>query len=183
MNRIRNSITAFTLSFLLSSCSDLHLAESESFIDAFYSFDPVQLEPFFTNAQESSPDITYYQGWAEGGNYKILNRTPCIAVESNKVECSITVEDDPVLALGIEFKVTDTFHISFESGRISAIETSSDDQPIYYAASDWVRANLPDLIGVPCLGFFNGGPTPGDCARAMAQGYAQFAASDDFPGQ
>ncbi|NKB35522.1 MAG: hypothetical protein GKR91_20670 [Pseudomonadales bacterium] len=156
---------------------------SESFIDAFYSFDQMRLESFLNNAQDSLPSILYYQGWAEGGNYKVLDRKPCVALESDIVECSITVEDDPIMALGIDFKVTDTFQISFENGEIAAVETSSNDPQIYYDARDWVRANLPDLLDIPCQGFFSGGPTPGDCARAMTQGYGQFAASDDFPTQ
>jgi len=52
---------------------------------------------------------------------------------------------------------------------------------VYYDAGDWVRENLPELIEVPCKGFFEGGPTPDDCARAMAEGFAHFAASDEFP--
>jgi hypothetical protein len=61
------------------------------------------------------------------------------------------------------------------------VKTSSDDPQLYYDAADWVRNNLPELIKVPCEGFFDGGPTPGECAKAMAQGYARFAASEDFP--
>jgi hypothetical protein len=177
------------LVFILSACSesdDLRnnkgiLAKAESFIDAFYSFDPVELRAFLSKAEESAPSIIYYQGWAKGGNYKVLNRKPCEISDLNSVKCSITVEDDPILALGIDFKVTDTFQISFENSEISAVKTSSDDPQIYHDAKDWVRANLTDLIEVPCRGYFDGGPTPGDCARAMAEGYSQFAASEDFP--
>jgi hypothetical protein len=178
--------------FIVSACSDSSesddllnnnriLAKAESFIDAFYSFDPVELREFLSNAEESAPSIIYYQGWAKGGNYKVLNRKPCEISDLNSVKCSITVEDDPILALGIDFKVTDTFQISFKNSEISAVKTSSDDPQIYFDAKNWVRANLADLIEVPCRGYFDGGPTPGDCARAMAEGYAQFAASDDFP--
>jgi hypothetical protein len=177
------------LVFIVSACSESNdlqngketLAKAESFIDAFYSFDPVELRTFLLEAEGSAPSIIYYQGWAKGGNYKLLNRKPCERSNLSSVKCSITVEDDPILALGIDFKVTDTFHISFSNGEISAVKASSDDPQIYYDAESWVRANLSNLIEVPCRGFFDGGPTPGDCARAMAEGYAQFAASDDFP--
>ena len=102
------------LVFILSACSesdDLRnnkgiLAKAESFIDAFYSFDPVELRAFLSKAEESAPSIIYYQGWAKGGNYKVLNRKPCEISDLNSVKCSITVEDDPILALGIDFKVT-----------------------------------------------------------------------------
>lgn len=157
------------------------LAAAESLIDAFYSFDPMRLEPMLTAASESSSALMYYQGWAEGGNYKILVRKPCELTGENSVSCSITVEDDPMLALGIDFDVTDTFTISFTDSEITAVDTSSDDLQIYYDARDWVRQQLPDLIEEPCRGYFAGGPTPGECARAMAQGYAQFAASDAYP--
>ncbi len=154
---------------------------AEAFIDAFYSFDPLALEATLSSAAGSVLAITYYQGWAEGGNYKIVDRKRCEFKAANVVSCSITVEDDPMLALGIDFDVTDTFEITFTDTAITAVETSSDDIQLYYDARDWVRRELPALVEEPCRGYFDGGPTPGDCARAMAQGYIQFAASDDFP--
>ena len=158
------------------------LAIAEALIDAFYSFDPEPLAALLNDAGESADQLLYYQGWAEGGNYKIIERGPCIAVTQSSVRCSVTVEDDPVRALGSDFKVTDTFTITFEGTTISAVETSSNDQPIYYLARDWVLANMPGIMEGPCKGFFAGGPTPGDCARAMVEGYRAFAASNEFPG-
>lgn len=188
---MRRLIGSILTVFLVTACNeagesgtqtsnDPNLATAEVMIDAFYSFDPMQLEATLLSAAESSSSILYYQGWAEGGNYKILNRKPCELKAADTVSCSITVADDPMLALGIDFNVTDTFTISFSNNKISAVETSSDDMQIYYDARDWVREQLPELIEEPCQGYFAGGPTPGDCARAMADGYAQFAASDDF---
>lgn len=159
---------------------DSHLPLAEAFIDAFYSFDPVALEATLSSAAGSVSAIIYYQGWAEGGNYKIVDRKRCEIKAANVVSCSITVEDDPMLALGIDFDVTDTFEITFTQNAITAVETSSDDIQLYYDARDWVRKELPALVEEPCRGYFDGGPTPGDCARAMAQGYIQFAASDEF---
>jgi hypothetical protein len=86
-----------------------------------------------------------------------------------------------MLALAVDFFVTDTFEIAFEDGRVSSVETSSNDLPIYYQARDWVRSNMPELIAQPCEGFFAGGATPGDCAQAMAEGYRAFTASDAYP--
>ena len=99
------------------------------------------------------------------------------------VVCPITVEDDPVLALNLDFKVTDTFTITFDGTTISNVDTSSNDKPVYYQASAWVRENLPEIMEGPCEGFFAGGPTPQDCARAMTDGYRKFAESDDFPNE
>jgi hypothetical protein len=158
-----------------------NISTAEAFIDAFYSFDSSRLKSFLAFAGESVPLIVYYQGWAEGGNYEIVKRRPCEVKTSNIIRCAITVADDPMLALGIDFKVTDTFEISFENGEIKSVETSSDDMQVYYNAAEWVKRELPELVEEPCQGFFAGGPTPGDCARAMAEGYRRFAASDDFP--
>lgn len=150
---------------------------AERFIDSFYSFDADSLEKYFHNANESEPSLSFYQGWAEGGNYKVLDRQACKTVEAGTVACPITVEDDPMLALGLEFKVTDTFTFTFEGPILVAVETSSNDLPVYYEAFEWVSENMPEVMSGPCQGFFNGGPTPQDCARAMTEGYRQFAAS------
>ena len=158
------------------------LAIAEAMIDAFYSFDPEPLAALLIDAGESADQLLYYQGWAEGGNYKIIERGACVAVSQVQVRCPVTVEDDPVMALGTDFKVTDTFTITFEGTTISGVETSSNDQPIYYLARDWVQANMPEIMEGPCKDSFAGGATPGDCARAMAEGYRAFAASDEFPG-
>jgi len=193
MRFVIRSVVIVIASVILTTCDEsvetptqitdeFNLAISESFIDAFYSFEPAALAAFLLSAEASASSIIYYQGWAEGGNYKIVDRMPCELNGSDVVSCSITVEDDPVLALGIDFKVTDTFAITFTNSEITAVETSSNDQQLYFDARDWVREELPELVEEPCQGYFAGGPTPGDCARAMAEGYRQFAASDDFPG-
>jgi hypothetical protein len=154
---------------------------AEFLIDDFYSFDSVRLEQALARAEDSKEPLLYYQGWAKGGNYEIVERKHCAVKSSNIVSCPITVKDDPMLALAVDFFVTDTFEIAFEEGRVTSVETSSNDIPIYYQARDWVRSNMPELIAQPCEGFFAGGPTPGDCAQAMAEGYRRFAASDAYP--
>jgi hypothetical protein len=154
---------------------------AESLIDDFYSFDRVRLEEALASAEDSKESLLYYQGWAEGGNYEIVERKQCAVKASNTISCPITVKDDPMLALGVDFFVTDTFEIVFGNGMVTSVETSSNDLPIYYEARDWVRSNMPELIAEFCEGFFAGGPTPGDCASAMAEGYRHFAASDEFP--
>jgi hypothetical protein len=155
---------------------------AEAFVDAFYSFSSAELRSALSSAEESIPSIVYYQGWAKGGNYEIVNRMPCKARGVSLVGCSITVKDDLVGALGIDFNVTDTFEISFSDGKINSVKNSSNDPQVYYNAESWVRSHRPELILEPCRGFFDAGPTPGKCAQAMLQGYVEFAASDDFPG-
>lgn len=170
-------------SLKMGEIGDAELALSEALIDAFYSFKKSRLEAPLSKAAESRDSLIYYQGWAEGGNYKIVARKPCAAISAVSVSCAITVEDDPMLALNIDFDVTDTFTLGFVDGQIRSVETSSNDMQIYYDARDWVEKNHPELIEKPCIGFFAAGPTPGDCAKAMALGYARFAASEDYPSQ
>ncbi len=147
---------------------------AEAFIDAFYSFDPEQLAPLLAAAGESKAQMLYYQGWAEGGEYQIVERKACAGETPDKITCPITVQDNPVLALETGFFVTDTFSISFSDRKIVQVETSSNDQPIYYEARDWVKKEMPEIMAGPCKGFFAGGKTPADCARAMTEGYKQF---------
>lgn len=150
------------------------LQTAESMIDAFYSFDAEVLRPMLANAGEAQGRILGYQGWAEGGNYIVLDRAPCARADNNKIDCAITVQDDPVVALETGFHVTDTFHLTFEGSEIVNVETSSNDQPIYYEARKWVEENLPEVMEGPCRRVDGLRVTPGDCARAMTDGYAQF---------
>ena len=185
----RNFLGLVALSIAVTACShaedggstqpaDRGIDVGEAFIDAFYSFERGRLEPILAAARESAPEIFFYQGWAEGGNYEIVRRAPCKRLRPEAVSCSITVKDDLIGALGIQFNVTDTFVLTLVDETIVAIETSSDDPPEYELAEQWVRRQRPDLIDEPCQGFFDGGPTPGACARAMVQGYAEYAASE-----
>lgn len=165
------------------SISHNELQKSESLIDAFYSFEKDRLEAELTFAQVSIPKVLFYQGWAEGGNYKIIKRQPCLAKKLEIISCSIKVQDDLMLALGIDFNVTDTFKIKFSGSKIISVETSSNDLEVFWQAREWVKIKHPELIEVPCIGIWNGGPTPGKCVRAMVEGYTRFAKSDDFPKQ
>jgi hypothetical protein len=84
------------------------------------------------------------------------------------------VQDDPVLALETDFNVTDTFHITFSDTIITNVDTSSNDQPIYYEAREWVEENMPEIFEGPCKRTEGIRDSPGDCARAMTEGYRQF---------
>lgn len=162
--------------------TDADLETAEAFIDAFYSFDPDQLAPIMASAPETAPRLLYYQGWAEGGNYVVLERTPCSRDDEGIVNCPVKVKDDPVQALGTGFDVTDTFHLTFEDGVLVKVTTSSNDQEIYGQARDWVVENMPEVMEGPCANRNTAAGTPGDCARAMTAGYAAFVDSPEFPG-
>ena len=183
----KKSILLSIILFLVSCASlekqDRKILLAENFIDAFYSFEKYRLEAFLDTSKSSAPIILYYQGWAEGGNYEVLNRKPCVMIDPEVVSCSITVKDDPMLALGIDFNVTDTFTLTFTGNKLISVETSSNDLQVYHDAGAWVMKELPELVSLPCKGFFDGGPTPADCARAMTKGYARFAISGDFPDE
>ena len=168
---------------LLTACAtprppspDPRLAAAESLIDAFYSFDRDRLALALADAPKSAPKILYYQGWAEGGNYAMLERRPCRFVEPAKASCDIKVRDDLVPALKIGFDVTDTFHLTFDGGRIVGVETSSDDPPVFKEALEWIGKERPEVLDGPCKGFFDGGPTPQACVREVIKGFADFAA-------
>ena len=151
-----------------------HLAAAEGLIDAFYSFDPVPLRGALSYAPASAAQIIYYQGWAEGGNYAVLNRKPCRLNRVDEISCEITVRDDLIAALETGYWVTDTFHLSFRYGRIVKVRTSSNDPPDFELALDWLRRERPDVMTGPCRGFFAGGPTPQECVRAVVAGFAAY---------
>jgi hypothetical protein len=151
---------------------------ANEFIDSFYSFNSVKLKSILSAAEESKPSLLYYQGWAEGGNYEIVDRHPCVAKNDSLVICPVTVKDDLISALEIDFYVTDTFHITVLHGRIITVTTSSNDPPIFHEAREWVQQNLFELIEEPCQGIWKDGTTPGECVRAMVKGYAEFIASE-----
>ena len=177
---LRSYATTLVLVLSLSSCgndlppTDRSLAAAEEYVDAFYSFDPEVLKDVLVAAEESHAKMLFYQGWAEGGNYEIIERFPCAQSNDETIDCSITVKDDLIGALGIDFHVTDTFHITVVDGEIVRVINSSNDPQAYYDAEEWVRTDRPELIELPCKGFFDGGPTPGDCVRAMVSGYTEY---------
>ena len=98
-----------------------------------------------------------------------------------KISCAITVRDDLIAALGTGYDVTDTFHLSLNGDRIVKVEASSNDPPQFQEALDWLGRERPELMDGPCRGFFAGGPTPGDCVRAVVKGFAEFAARHPKP--
>lgn len=151
-----------------------NLETAEGMIDAFYSFDAVRLQPFLSQAGDSAARILGYQAWAEGGNYEVLDRMPCAPEEGGTIACPVTVQDDLVQALETGFDVTDTFHLTFANGVIVNVETSSNDQPIYHDARAWVRESMPEVMEGPCKSIDGLRVTPGDCAKAMAVGYAKY---------
>lgn len=122
------------------------------------------------------PDILYYQGWAEGGNYVVLQRKPCLYVKANEVSCGVTVKDDLVPALGSGYHVTDTFHFAFRDARIVKVWNSSDDPPEFHRAMEWLRSERPEIFSGPCRGMWEGGPTPQACVRAIVKGFGDFTA-------
>jgi hypothetical protein len=169
---------------MLAGCATLSappardpLGAAEAIIDAFYSFESAALRSAMADAPGSIPAIVYYQGWAQGGNYTVLERKPCRTVSAAEIACSIKVRDDLIQALGTGYDVTDTFHMTVADGRIVKIATSSDDPPAMAEAFKWLRARSPEIWTTgPCRGFFAGGPTPQDCVRAVVKGFAEYRA-------
>jgi len=163
-----------------SSEVDKNLAVANEFIDAFYSFNSDRLDSVLVYAQESKNSILYYQGWAEGGNYEVIERHLCVVNNDSLVICPVTVKDDLIGALEIDFNVTDTFHLKVINGRLLSVTTSSNDPSLFHEAYEWAIENHPELMEGPCSGMWEGGPTPDDCCRAMVKAYAEFLAIKKF---
>ena len=159
----------FTLLLAGSAYSD-NARTAESFIDAFYSYDPARLAGVMDAGVEGER-MLYYQSWAEAANYKIKKRKPCSAQDSFLV-CRITVTDDFGLALG--YIATDTFTLLIRKERVVSAKSKGDDPPIFMELFEWISANQPEVLAGPCLDMFEGGQTPGECARSVAQAAKQF---------
>ena len=176
---------AIALLFLLLSCNNnsnentqlSHRTNKDignEFIDAFYSFDRDSLQSILNEAKESQPEILYYQKWAECANYKIVNRAQCVEKNDSTIIFPITVKDDLMAALKIDFNVTDSFHISIKNGKIRTVKTSSNDVADYYKAKEWVTQHRPELVEKACEGIWEGGPTPCECVQGMVKGFTEF---------
>src|SRR4026209_1883928 len=79
--------------------AEADIAAAERLIDAFYSFDAERLALALASAAESGAAIRFYQGWAQGGNYRVVQRAPCQQEDERTVRCAVTVEDDLIKAL------------------------------------------------------------------------------------
>ncbi|MEO7989731.1 MAG: hypothetical protein ABI663_09335 [Chryseolinea sp.] len=147
---------------------------ANKFVEAFYSFNSDSLASMLSLAQESQPNILYYQKWAECGHYEIVKRDMYIEKNDSLILFPVTVKDDLMAALKIKFNVTDTFRISVRNGQIRSVQTSSNDPEKYYEAKEWVKKNRPDLVKKACEGIWEGGPTPCECIQGMLKGFAEF---------
>jgi hypothetical protein len=174
-----NKVVLFGILSFIVSCrpsateQDGKRAVANQFIDAFYSFNTDSLKVMLAQAPGSQPEILYYQKWAECAHYRVLQRTDIIVKNDSLVLCPITLKDDLMAALHINFNVTDTFHVTIKSGQIISVKTSSNDPKEYYDAKAWVQANRPELIEKQCEGIWNGGPTPCECVQGMLAGFRQ----------
>ena len=179
--------TGLTISilFLLFSCNNnsnksIQLSQQTNidignkFIDAFYSFNKDSLQTILNDAKESQPEILYYQKWAECANYIVVNRAHYVEKNDSTIIFPITVKDDLMLALKIDFNVTDSFQISITNGKIRSVKTSSNDIDTYFQAKEWVNKNRPRLVKKACEGIWEGGPTPCECVLGMIKGFTEF---------
>jgi len=155
--------------------SNLEIANE--FIEAFYSFDKNRLAEVLKHAPAAQPNILYYQKWAECGNYEILNKNEFVQESEHVIVCPITVQDDLMPALQLDFKVTDVFRLTIIDKEIRSVENSSDDPDIYYDAKKWVHENHPELVDEQCEGIWNGGPTPCECIKGVIKGFKLFIES------
>lgn len=163
-----NLVAQLLLSGLILSMAPLAVGNNsvaENFISAFYSWDVNKMQTLMTKDADTVA-ILYYQRWAEAADYEVKIRRPC-RMETNQSVCAITVTDDFGLAMGYE--ATDTFRLSFDGEKISAVTFSADDPPIFDALFEWVVQHHPDTFTGPCFKLFEGGETPEDCAKTIAR--------------
>ena len=182
MDAFRKTVLLICGSLLIiGSCKDVSNKEdlvkqrtnfdiAAEFIDAFYSFNRDSLQATLTHANDSQNSILYYQKWAECGNYKVMKRNDFIKKNDSLVLCPITVKDDLMAALKVDFNVTDTFHLTIKNRQIRSIETSSNDPALYYEATDWIKQNSPELIGKVC----EGASSACECVKATVAGFVSF---------
>ena len=170
---------------LIVSCKDVSNREDNSnrrnnvdiateFIDAFYSFNGDTLQNTLTHADDSQQSIFFYQKWAECGNYEVIKQNDFIITNDSLVLCPITVKDDLIGALEVDFNVTDTFHLTIINEKIRSIETSSNDPELFYEAKDWIKQNRPELIEKVC----EGTSTACECVKATVDGFIEFKANN-----
>ncbi|HMJ70122.1 MAG TPA: hypothetical protein VK508_14550 [Cyclobacteriaceae bacterium] len=155
---------------------DLDLAVASQFIDAFYSFNKDSLDVILVHAPDSKPEILYYQQWAKCGHYEIVKRSDLVRKNDSTLVCPVTVKDDLMAALKVDFNVTDSFRVTIIKGQIRSVRTSSNDPAEYYQAKEWIKQNRPELIEKPCEGIWEGGPTPCECIEGMVKGMKEFQA-------
>lgn len=154
-----------------------NVAIGNQFIDAFYSFKRDSLQVLLASAEKSQPEILYYQKWAECAHYKIIDRSIHFEKNDSTILFPVTVKDDLMAALEIDFNVTDTFHVSFQKGKIRSVKTSSNDPDAYHEAKEWVHKNRPEFVKTACEGIWEGGPTPCECALGMINGFKELTES------
>lgn len=134
---MKSKLIIYIILLLSGSCKSTLRPEASNnvvanqFIDAFYSFDRDSLTSILSDAVESQPEILYYQKWAECGNYQVLNRHLCIEKNDSLVLYPVTVKDDLIGALKLDFNVTDTFHLIITEGHIRSVRTTSNDPDIW----------------------------------------------------
>ncbi len=162
----------------LAAADDGAIQLAEKFITTFYSWDQDKLQSLLTS-DGNHQAITYYQRWAEGGNYAIKIRRPCV-VDQDAISCAITVTDDFGRTLG--YTATDTFTVRVSDAQITAVTFTADDPPIFEELQQWIAAERPEVFTGPCLDLFAGGTTPEACAQAVVASAIEFMASRE-PGQ
>lgn len=160
--------------------NDVTLAVANNFINTFYSFNSDSLKLLLSQAPGSHPGILYYQKWAECAHYQVVKRGDFIQKNDSIVICPITVKDDLMAALQIDFNVTDSFHVAIRDGQIRSVTTSSNDPEEYYKAKEWVKQSRPDYIQKACEGIWEGGPTPCECVLGMVKGFEDYTAGKEM---
>lgn len=153
----------------------------EAFIDAFYGFERRTVQLAVIEASETSQGLANYAvWWAEAMGAELVERFPCEARGGGlSVTCDVRVRDALSELLGLDEATVVRWFIALDgAGTIEEVRLVPDDPPQLDAGYAWVIANRPGLFDDgDCAGFFAGGPTPVECAAALQDAFADYAAT------
>ena len=69
--------------------------------------------------------------------------------------------------------------MTIQENKVSAISFEGDDPPVFEALFEWIAKNQPQVLSGPCKDLFEGGKTPGACARAVVVAAKEFVDLQD----
>jgi len=145
---------------------------AEQFIDAFYTFQAVEIREIPFDSKLDIAPLLYYQAWAEGGNYKVAKRTDCYKAIDELIYCRIKVTDD--LGGNLGYIATDTFTLSIIDREITKVEFEGDDPFVFTRLLISIYLFQPEVFDGPCDKMFDGGKTPKACVQAVVAAAKEF---------
>ena len=172
----RWSVAVLAILGLLGACGDEppdRIEVAEEFLDAVYSLDPDRLDAAMASLPEDDRRfLTFYQGFAAASDYEVTDGPSC-QVSGPNIQCSVRARDRFVDAVGLQAHEFERYTLSTRDGEVRDLRFRLQGPPALSEPFDWVVENRADVMDGPCRGFFDGGPTPDDCARAFFDAFEE----------